>query len=113
MPLPSTEKININEESDDEKGNTSKIESIVLPKRSSRSNKEKSPDRFGYPANENKNDPENYKEVLSRSDENKWLEVIEEEMKSLYNNHTWDLVKLPKGKKPIGCKWTFKGKLCV
>ncbi|GFT11059.1 retrovirus-related Pol polyprotein from transposon TNT 1-94 [Nephila pilipes] len=32
-------------------------------------------------------------------------------MKSLYNNPTWDLVKLPKGNKPISCKWTFKRKL--
>ncbi|GFS53473.1 copia protein [Nephila pilipes] len=31
-PLPSTEMININEESDDEQGNTSETESIVLPR---------------------------------------------------------------------------------
>jgi len=26
------------------------------------------------------------------------------------DNDVWDLVKLPKGKKPIGCKWVFKTK---
>ena len=32
-------------------------------------------------------------------------------MQSLHKNQTWDLVKLPKGKKQIGCKWvcTKKG----
>ncbi|GFU28246.1 cysteine-rich protein 2-binding protein [Nephila pilipes] len=103
-PLPSKEIINLNEESDDEHGKASKIQSIILHGRSSRSNKGKPPDRLGYLAHENKKDPENYKEVLSRNDKNKWLEAIEEEMKSLYNNHTWDLVKFPKGKKPIACK---------
>lgn len=23
-------------------------------------------------------------------------------------NNTWDVVKLPKGKKPIACQWVFK-----
>lgn len=26
-------------------------------------------------------------------------------------NNTWDIVDLPKDKKPIGCKWVFKVKL--
>ena len=30
---------------------------------------------------------------------------MEEEMKSLYKNDTWELTRLPKGKKAIGCKW--------
>ncbi|KAL5833166.1 hypothetical protein ACOSQ3_016840 [Xanthoceras sorbifolium] len=29
------------------------------------------------------------------------------EMKALEKNKTWDLVKLPKGKKPVECKWVF------
>ncbi|KAG8472802.1 hypothetical protein CXB51_034693 [Gossypium anomalum] len=31
-------------------------------------------------------------------------------MESLHKNKTWDLVKLPKGKKTICCKWVFKKK---
>ena len=31
-------------------------------------------------------------------------------MESLYKNGTWDLVRLPKGKKAIMCKWVFKKK---
>ena len=33
-----------------------------------------------------------------------------EEMESLHKNQTWELVKLPRGQKIIGCKWVFKKK---
>jgi hypothetical protein len=36
-----------------------------------------------------------------------------EEMESLYKNHTWNLVKLPSGRKPIGSKWVFKKNINV
>ena len=28
----------------------------------------------------------------------------------MYDNDVWDIVPLPKGKKPVGCKWIFKTK---
>ena len=31
-------------------------------------------------------------------------------MKSMTSNDVWDLVELPEGSKPIGCKWVFKTK---
>ena len=31
-------------------------------------------------------------------------------MKSMYTNSVWDLVDLPNGVKPIGCKWVCKRK---
>ncbi|PKI71814.1 hypothetical protein CRG98_007830 [Punica granatum] len=31
-------------------------------------------------------------------------------MESVANNDVWDLVPLPEGVKPIGCKWVFKTK---
>lgn len=33
---------------------------------------------------------------------------MKDEMMSMQRNDVWDLVKLPKGAKPIGCKWIFK-----
>ena len=36
-----------------------------------------------------------------------WTRAIEEEMRALQRNKTWDLVPLPKGKKTVGCKWVF------
>ena len=36
--------------------------------------------------------------------------AMQEEMESLHKNGTWDMVRLPKGKKTIQCKWVFKKK---
>ena len=35
---------------------------------------------------------------------------MQEEMESLHKNGTWDMVRLPKGKKAIRCKGVFKNK---
>jgi len=35
---------------------------------------------------------------------------MKDKLKSMKNNYVWDLVELPKGKKPINCKWIFKTK---
>ena len=32
------------------------------------------------------------------------------EMESMYSNQVWELVDLPEGVKPIGCKWVYKRK---
>ncbi|KAG8493216.1 hypothetical protein CXB51_010581 [Gossypium anomalum] len=44
-------------------------------------------------------EPSNYFEVISCEYSEKWMFVMQEEMKSLHKNRTWDLVELPKGKK--------------
>ena len=31
-------------------------------------------------------------------------------MDSMYSNQVWELVDLPEGVKPIGCKWIYKRK---
>ncbi|KAL1205730.1 Retrovirus-related Pol polyprotein from transposon RE2 [Cardamine amara subsp. amara] len=36
-----------------------------------------------------------------------WVEAMKEEMRSMKENHTWDMMRLPKGKKPVGCRWVF------
>lgn len=36
-----------------------------------------------------------------------WQNVMKVLMEALEKNKTWDLVKLPRGKKPVGCKWVF------
>ena len=38
-------------------------------------------------------------------------EAINSEVESIKQNHTWELVDLPLGSKPIGYKWIFKRKL--
>ncbi|KAG8472490.1 hypothetical protein CXB51_034176 [Gossypium anomalum] len=55
-------------------------------------------------------EPSNYSEAISCEDSEKWMFAMQEEMKSLHKNRTWDLMKLPKGKKVVRCKWVFKKK---
>lgn len=43
--------------------------------------------------------PSSYKEASQYSE---WRAAMEEEYESILKNKTWDLVKLPKGKQPIG-----------
>jgi hypothetical protein len=47
-------------------------------------------------------------EVLNRKDAKKWEMAMQEEYDFLFVNNTWSLVPLPKGRKPISCKWVFK-----
>jgi hypothetical protein len=39
-----------------------------------------------------------------------WGKVMLEEMTSIEDNETWELVDLPHGHRPIGLKWVFKAK---
>jgi hypothetical protein len=58
-------------------------------------------------------DPSTFQEAIDSSEKDKWMEAMVEEMESLSKNKTWELTELPKGKKPIGCKWVFKRKEAV
>ncbi|TYJ97996.1 ty1-copia retrotransposon protein [Cucumis melo var. makuwa] len=55
-------------------------------------------------------DPKTYQEALNSVESSMWKEAIKSELDSLVMNHTWDLVDLPMGNKPIRCKWIFKRK---
>jgi hypothetical protein len=39
-----------------------------------------------------------------------WRKAMLEEMRSIEENHTWELVDLPAGCRPIGLKWVYKVK---
>ena len=53
-------------------------------------------------------EPETYKQAMNSKDASKWLEAMKSEMQSMKTNQTWDLVKLPPGRKLVDCRWTFK-----
>ena len=55
-------------------------------------------------------EPKNYSEVISSDDSTKWIIAMQEEVESLLKNETWELVKLPEGKRVINCKWIFNRK---
>ncbi|KAH9761191.1 hypothetical protein KPL70_000407 [Citrus sinensis] len=54
--------------------------------------------------------PNTFGEALRSSESDQWKLAMEEEMKSLLQNQTWELVKLPKGKRAIGNKWVYTKK---
>ncbi|WVY98265.1 hypothetical protein V8G54_030416 [Vigna mungo] len=56
------------------------------------------------------NDPTTFVESISAPDAKQWDNAIRTETELNQKNNTWTLVDLPKGAKPIGCKWIFKKK---
>ncbi|KAE8672931.1 hypothetical protein F3Y22_tig00111833pilonHSYRG00028 [Hibiscus syriacus] len=58
-------------------------------------------------------DPVTFHDAVTSQENNKWMTAMVEEMESLNHNRTWELVPLPEGKKPIGCKWVYKKKPAV
>ncbi|KAH9741472.1 Integrase catalytic domain-containing protein [Citrus sinensis] len=55
-------------------------------------------------------DPINFHQAMQSSNSHNWIEVMNEEYKSMQDNKVWELISLPSGAKPIGCKWIFKTK---
>lgn len=52
--------------------------------------------------------PSCFEEIHVRDDRDEWKCAVEEEIKSLKENETWELTKLPPGRRAIDCKWIFK-----
>jgi len=40
-----------------------------------------------------------------------WIKAMEEEINYLHENHTYDLVELPKGRKALKNKWVYRLKI--
>lgn len=53
-------------------------------------------------------EPESFQDVQSCRDKDCWSKAMQEEMDSLKKNDTYELVKLPKGKKALKNKWVYK-----
>ena len=51
-----------------------------------------------------------FSQALESDDSRKWIDAINEELKSMDQNGVWDLVELPNKCKKIGYKWVFKTK---
>ncbi|GAU22987.1 hypothetical protein TSUD_98150 [Trifolium subterraneum] len=59
---------------------------------------------------ENLGEPEYFQEAMESDENQKWLDAMNDEMKSLHDNHTYDLVKLPKGKRALENRWIYRVK---
>ena len=85
--------------------------SPLEPRRSTRTRKQ--PDYYGQESSnvcEVTQSPVSYREATTGPDKRKWETAMETEMTSLRENHVWDLVKLPAGKRTVGSKWVYKVK---
>jgi hypothetical protein len=54
--------------------------------------------------------PQTYQEVVSREESELWQKSMDEEMHSLLENGTWELVERSEGVKPIPMNWIYKVK---
>ena len=82
----------------------------VEPRRGKRARTSKSfgPDFLTYML---ESEPQSYNEAIRSPDGPLWKEAIKSEIDSILQNHTWELVDLPPGCKPLGYKWIFKKKM--
>jgi Reverse transcriptase (RNA-dependent DNA polymerase) len=55
-------------------------------------------------------DPVTLRHTLENINSHKWTKVMDEEIKSMYDNKVWDIVPLLEGVNPISYKWIFKTK---
>jgi hypothetical protein len=49
-------------------------------------------------------DPTSFEEAMRSAYSSKWLEAMEDEMRSMSINKVWDLEEISKGAKTVGCK---------
>lgn len=55
-------------------------------------------------------EPECYAEAMEDEHKKEWVDAMQDEMKSLHENHTFELVKLPKGKRALKNRWVYRVK---
>jgi hypothetical protein len=53
-------------------------------------------------------EPKCYEEAMQVDTKKKWERGMKDEMDSLVNNQTWDLVQFPAGKRTLQNKWVYK-----
>jgi hypothetical protein len=81
------------------------------PKRSQRARRSTISDEYEVYLSEEiqmKVDPTSFEEAMRSSHSSKWLEAMEDKMRSMSTNKVWDLEEIPKEAKTVGCKWVYK-----
>ncbi|CAI7879756.1 unnamed protein product [Closterium sp. NIES-53] len=53
-------------------------------------------------------EPLTIEEALSGPNKEEWRAAIQEELDTLAERGTWELVNMPEGRKPVGVRWIFK-----
>ncbi|KAL6323545.1 hypothetical protein AAG906_039125 [Vitis piasezkii] len=55
-------------------------------------------------------EPESYVEAMENENKMKWVDAMQDEMESLHENHSFELVKLPKRKRALKNRWVYRVK---
>ncbi|KAH9722896.1 Integrase catalytic domain-containing protein [Citrus sinensis] len=53
-------------------------------------------------------EPKTFNEAIQSKFRTEWKEAMDDEILSLHNNETWELVERPEKRRIVGCKWIFK-----
>ena len=105
VPAPTREEIN-----DDDQGTSDQVATEL--RRSTRTCS--TPEWYGNPILEimllDNGEPSSYEEAMAGPDSNKWLEAMQSEIGSMYENKVWTLTDLPDDRRSIENKWIFKKK---
>ncbi|GJZ46008.1 putative RNA-directed DNA polymerase [Tanacetum coccineum] len=65
-----------------------------------------SSETYSFVTNLNKAiEPKSYKDA---STDPRWVDAMNQEMEAFNRNNTWEICDLPKGRRPITCKWIYK-----
>jgi len=59
----------------------------------------------------NEGEPQSYEEAINDIHKEEWKRAMWEEMQSLHENNTYELVKLPKGRRALKNKWVYRIKI--
>lgn len=106
VPTPTGEEIN-----DDDQGTSDQV--ATEHRRSTRTCS--TPECYGNPVLEimllDNGEPSNYEEVMAGPDSNKWLEAMQSEIESMFENKVWTLTDLPDDRRAIENKWIIKKKM--
>ena len=94
------------------------IETPLAPRRSQRAHR--APDRYMFLTMGRRDvllldndEPKTYEEAVMGPNSEKWLEAMRSELKSMADNHVWNLIEPLDEVRPIECKWDFKKKIDV
>ena len=52
--------------------------------------------------------PKTFNETIQSKFRTEWKGAVDDEIMSLHNNETWELVERPEKRRIVGCKWIFK-----
>lgn len=108
-----------NEDDDESEQQTSELDNYQLASDRVRI-ETKVPKRYGYAdliafafisaSKVLEEEPKSYEEAHASKEKGKWLTTLNEEIKSLHDNNTWELIRKPPDSKLVSCKWIYKRK---